>query len=167
MAKRDYYEVLGVSKNASEDEIKKSFRKLARQHHPDVNKENTKEAETKFKEANEAYGILGDPQKRAAYDQYGHAAADPNFGAGQGGFGGFGSDGAGDIFDMFFGGGGRSNRSSTGPQRGSDLRYDMEISFEEAAFGKAVAIEVPRAETCPTCKGNRAKPGTPIKTSTA
>ena len=163
MAKRDYYEVLGVSKNATEEEIKKAFRKLARQYHPDVNQENDKDAEAKFKEANEAYSMLSDPQKRAAYDNYGHAASDPNFGAGAGGFNGdFGFEGVGDIFDMFFGGG-RSSRPKSGPQRGNDLRYDMEISLEEAAFGKDRTIEIPRAETCPTCKGNRAKPGTPIK----
>lgn len=167
MSKRDYYEVLGVSKGASEEEIKKAFRKLARQYHPDVNKDNLKEAEAKFKEINEAYSVLSDPQKRAAYDQYGHAANDPNFGAGMGGFGDFGFDGFGDIFDMFFGGGsGRSSQRRNGPQRGSDLRYDMEISFEDAAFGKETTIEVPRTEICPTCHGNCAKPGTPIKTCT-
>ncbi|MGE5582073.1 MAG: molecular chaperone DnaJ [Bacillota bacterium] len=164
MSKRDYYEVLGVSKNASDDEIKKAFRKLARQYHPDVNKDNLKEAEAKFKEVNEAYSVLSDPQKRAAYDQYGHAANDPNFGAGMGGgFGDFGFEGFGDIFDMFFGGGGGSRRKN-GPQRGNDLRFDMEITFEEAAFGKETTVEIPRTEICPTCKGNGAKPGTPIKT---
>ncbi|HEX3047137.1 MAG TPA: molecular chaperone DnaJ, partial [Bacillota bacterium] len=146
---------------------KKAFRKLARQYHPDVNKENPKEAEAKFKEANEAYSVLSDPQKRAAYDQFGHAATDPNFGAGQGGYGDFGFDGFGDIFDMFFGGSGAGSRQKNGPQRGSDLRYDMEITFEEAAFGKETTIEIPRTEICPTCKGNCAKPGTPIKTCPA
>lgn len=164
MAKRDYYEVLGVTKEAGEEEIKKAFRKLARQYHPDVNKDNPKEAEIKFKEINEAYSMLSDPQKRAAYDQYGHAATDPNFGAGMGGgFGDFGFDGFGDIFDMFFGGGSGSRRKS-GPQRGNDLRFDMEITFEESAFGKETTVEVPRTELCSTCKGNGAKPGTPIKT---
>ncbi len=163
MSKRDYYEVLGVPKNASDEDIKKAFRKLARQYHPDVNKENPKEAEARFKEANEAYSVLSDPQKRAAYDQFGHAANDPNFGAGMGGFGDFGFEGFGDIFDMFFGGGG-STRRKNGPQRGNDLRFDMEISFEEAAFGKDTMVEIPRTEICPTCKGNGAKPGTPIKT---
>ncbi|NLY74889.1 MAG: molecular chaperone DnaJ [Firmicutes bacterium] len=164
MAKRDYYEVLGVPKTATDEEIKKAYRKLARQYHPDVNKDNPKEAEEKFKEINEAYSVLSDPQKRAAYDHYGHAATDPNFGAGGfGGFGDFGFDGFGDIFDMFFGGG-RSSRRRAGPQRGNDLRYDMEISFEEAAFGKETTVEIPRTEVCPTCNGNRAKPGTPIKT---
>jgi molecular chaperone DnaJ len=168
MAKRDYYEVLGVAKTASDEELKKAYRKLARQYHPDVNKENPQEAEAKFKEINEAYSILSDPQKRAAYDQYGHAGTDPNFGAGMGGdFSDFGFEGFGDIFDMFFGGGGGGGRGSqrrTGPQRGNDLRYDMEITFEEAAFGKEATIEIPRTEVCPTCSGNGAKPGTPIKT---
>ncbi len=167
MAKRDYYEVLGVGKTATEEELKKAYRKLARQYHPDVNKENPQEAEAKFKEINEAYSILSDSQKRAAYDQYGHAGTDPNFGAG--GTGDFGFEGFGDIFDMFFGaggGGGRSSQRRNGPQRGNDLRFDMEITFEEAAFGKETTIEIPRTETCPTCKGNGAKPGTPIKTCT-
>lgn len=164
MAKRDYYEVLGVEKGATDEELKKAYRKLARKYHPDVNKDNPKEAEAKFKEINEAYGVLSDPQKRAAYDQYGHAANDPNFGAG--GFGDVGFDGFGDIFDMFFGGA-RTTQRRNGPQRGNDLRYDMEISFEEAAFGKETTIEVPRTEICPTCHGNGAKPGTPIKTCTS
>jgi molecular chaperone DnaJ len=165
MEKRDYYEVLGVGKNASDEELKKAYRRLARQFHPDVNKENPKESETKFKEANEAYSVLSDPQKRAAYDQFGHAASDPNFGAGGFGTGDFGFEGFGDIFDMFFGGGGgRSSRQKNGPQRGNDLRYDMEITFEEAAFGKETVVEIPRTEICPNCKGNAAKPGTPIKT---
>lgn len=167
MSKRDYYEVLGVSKTATEEELKKAYRKLARKYHPDVNKDNPEEAAAKFKEINEAYNVLSDPQKRAAYDQYGHAATDPNFGAGGfGGFGDFGFDGFGDIFDMFFGGGRGSSQRRNGPQRGSDLRFDMEITFEEAAFGKDTTIEIPRTEICPTCNGNRAKPGTPIKTCT-
>jgi molecular chaperone DnaJ len=164
MAKRDYYEVLGLSKTATDDEIKKAFRKLARQYHPDVNKENAREAEAKFKEVNEAYSVLSDPQKRAAYDQYGHAANDPNFGAGMGGFGDVGFDGFGDIFDMFFGGQRSSRRQRNGPQRGNDLRYDLEVEFETAAFGKETVVEIPRTETCSTCHGNGAKPGTPIKT---
>ncbi|NLY91286.1 MAG: molecular chaperone DnaJ [Firmicutes bacterium] len=164
MAKRDYYEVLGVSKGASEEEIKKAYRRLARQYHPDVNKEDPN-AEEKFKEINEAYEVLSDPQKRAAYDRFGHAGTDPNFGGGTGGFGDFsfgGFDGFGDIFDMFFGSGGRRRR--TGPERGADLRYDLRIEFEDAAFGKETTIKVPRTEVCSTCHGNRAKPGTPIKT---
>lgn len=162
--KRDYYEVLGIPKTASDDEIKKAFRRLARQYHPDVNKDDPN-AEKKFKEVNEAYEVLSDPQKRAAYDHYGHAGTDPNFGqgfGGAGGFGDFGFDGVGDIFDMFFGGGGRRQRN--GPERGADLRYDMEITFEDAAFGTTRTIEVPRNEVCPECSGNRAKPGTPITT---
>ena len=165
--KRDYYEVLGVDRNASEEEIKKAFRQLARKYHPDVNKDDP-QAEAKFKEINEAYEILGDPQKRAAYDQFGHAGTDPNFNPGAGGFGGFGGfgdfgfEGVGDIFDMFFGGGGRRRR--TGPERGADLRYDLSISFEEAAFGTKKTIKVPRLELCPECHGNLAKPGTPVET---
>jgi molecular chaperone DnaJ len=168
MAKRDYYEVLGVSKTATEDEIKKAFRKLARQYHPDVNKDNPKEAEAKFKEVNEAYSVLSDPQKRAAYDQYGHAASDPNFGAGMGGgFGDAGFDGFGDIFDMFFGGSRGTQKQRSSSQRGNDLRYDLEVEFEAAAFGKETVVEIPRTETCPVCHGNGAKPGTPIKTCTS
>ena len=163
MAKRDYYEVLGVEKGASDEEIKKAYRRLARQYHPDVNKDDPK-AEEKFKEINEAHEVLSDPQKRAAYDRFGHAGTDPNFGGGAdaGGFGDFSFDGFGDIFDMFFGGGGR--RRKTGPERGADLRYDLRIEFEEAAFGKETTIKIPRTELCSTCHGNRAKPGTPIKT---
>ncbi|MGE5551680.1 MAG: molecular chaperone DnaJ [Bacteroidota bacterium] len=162
--KRDYYEVLGVNRQAGEDEIKKAYRRLAREAHPDVNKGDPK-AEEKFKEINEAYEVLSDPQKRAAYDHYGHAATDPGF-AGGGGFDFGGFEGFGDtIFDMFFGGGGQRRRG--GPQRGGDLRYDLEISFEEAAFGLEKAIEVPRAEVCPVCNGNGAKPGTPIRTCSA
>ncbi|NLC53763.1 MAG: molecular chaperone DnaJ [Firmicutes bacterium] len=163
MAKRDYYEVLGVERGASEEEIKKAYRRLARKYHPDVNKEDPK-AEEKFKEINEAHEVLSDPQKRAAYDRFGHAGTDPNFGAGAGagGFGDFTFEGFGDIFDMFFGGGGRRQR--TGPQKGADLRYDLRIEFAEAAFGKETTIKVPRTELCSTCHGNRAKPGTPIKT---
>jgi len=162
MAKRDYYEVLGVEKNASETEIKKAYRQLARQYHPDVNPGN-KEAENKFKEINEAYEILSDSEKKQRYDQFGHAGTDPNgFGGGFGGFGGgtagdFG--GFGDIFDMFFGGGTASARKN-GPQQGSDLRLDMELSFEEAAFGVERELEIPRTENCTTCKGSGAKPGT-------
>lgn len=165
MSKKDYYEVLEVSKSASEDEIKKAFRKLARQHHPDVNRDNPKAAEEKFKEINEAYEVLSDTEKRRQYDQFGHAAFDgAGAGAGPGGFGGFGGGGGiNDIFDMFFGGqsgfgfgGGRPS----GPERGADLRYDMEISFEQAAFGLETEIQVPRTEDCPTCHGSGAAPGT-------
>lgn len=166
MAKRDYYEVLGVSKGASADEIKKAFRKLARQYHPDVNPDD-KNAEEKFKEAKEAFDVLSDPGRREQYDRFGHAAEE-GFGAGgfgggfgQGGFSGFG--GFEDIFDQFFGGGGRTRRP-TGPQRGNDLRYDMEITLENAAFGLETAVFIPRAETCDACRGSGAKPGTQPQT---
>jgi molecular chaperone DnaJ len=151
VSKRDYYEVLGVGKNASEDDIKKAYRKLARQYHPDINKDNP-DAEGKFKEATEAYEVLSDQEKRARYDQFGHA--DPGaggFGGGTDGFGGFG-----DIFDMFFGGGGRQR----GPQRGADLQYNLQISFMEAAKGVEKELDIPRTEECPTCHGSGAKAGT-------
>ena len=154
--KRDYYEVLGVEKTASDDEIKKAYRKLARQYHPDVNPGN-KEAEEKFKEINEAYENLSDPQKRAQYDQFGHAGAGGGFGGGAGGgFSGFGD--MGDIFDMFFGGaaGGGAQR---GPKRGADMRYDLVIDFEEAIFGCEKNITVSRWEICKTCHGSGAKEG--------
>jgi len=164
MSKRDYYEVLGVSRDASEQEIKKAYRKLARQYHPDMNP-GDKEAEAKFKEATEAYDILMDKEKRANYDRFGHAGAD---GQGFGGFGGFnGADfgGFSDIFDMFFGGGG--GRSRTGPQKGDDLRYDLDITFEEAAFGKETDLQIPRMENCDTCGGSGAAPGTNPRTCEA
>lgn len=159
--KRDYYEVLGLDRNAGEEEIKKAFRRLARQYHPDVNKHDAA-AETKFKEINEAYQVLSDPQKKAAYDHYGHAASEAGFNPGAGGFGDYGFEGMGDIFDMFFGGSTRRRRN--GPEQGADLRYDMSIAFEEAAFGVTKTIQIPRSETCNECHGNRAKPGTPINT---
>jgi molecular chaperone DnaJ len=163
MSKRDYYEVLGVSRQASADELKKAYRKLARQYHPDANPDNKKHAEEKFKEIAEAYEVLSDPEKRAGYDRFGHAGAD---GQGFGGFGGFSGDfgGLGDIFDMFFGGGGRSRR---GPEKGADLRVDMEIAFEEAAFGLEKDIKVPRHEDCGTCGGTGAAPGTKAQTCSA
>ena len=160
--KRDYYEVLGVDKGASDADIKKAFRKLARKYHPDVNP-GDKEAEEKFKEANEAYEVLSDAQKRQQYDQFGHDA--PNFGGG--GFGsGFGGGGAdfgdfGDIFNMFFGGGGGA---PNGPRQGNDLRYDLTISFEEAVFGCKKTITVDRWITCSTCGGTGTKPGTSPET---
>lgn len=165
MAKRDYYEVLGVERNASEDEIKKAYRRLARKYHPDVNQDDP-DAEEKFKEASEAYRVLGDEKLRQQYDQFGHAAFEGANGAGGfGDFGGFGDwDGFSDIFDMFFGGMGRQRRQ--GPQRGADIRFDLRISFEEAAFGLETEVEVPRTETCPHCHGNQAEPGTPIHTCT-
>ncbi|MEK3881637.1 molecular chaperone DnaJ [Paenibacillus sp. PL2-23] len=151
--KRDYYEVLGVGKDASAEDIKKSYRKLARQYHPDVNKE--ADAETKFKEVKEAYDVLSDDGKRSTYDRYGHV--DPN--QGMGGAGGQDFGGFGDIFDMFFGGGG-SRRDPNAPQRGNDLQYTMTIDFKEAVFGKEAEITIPRTESCDTCHGNGAKPGT-------
>ena len=165
--KRDYYEVLGVDKNASDADIKKAFRKLARKYHPDVNP-GDKEAEAKFKEINEAYDVLSNAEKRQQYDQFGHDA--PNFGAG--GFGGFGGGGfsggadfgdLGDIFNMFFGGGG-AGAQANGPRQGNDLRYDMTLSFEEAVFGCKKTISVDRWINCSTCGGTGAKPGTSPET---
>ncbi|MDE3074093.1 MAG: molecular chaperone DnaJ [Chloroflexota bacterium] len=148
--KRDYYEVLGVARNASDDEIKKAFRRLARQYHPDVNK--SKDAEARFKEINEAYEVLSDPQKRQMYDQFGHDAP-------QGmGFEGFGFGGFSDIFQTFFGG--QTGARQRGPQRGADLRYNLTLTFEEAVFGCEKELEVPRADTCPACRGLGAEPGT-------
>lgn len=165
--KRDYYEVLGINKDASEDEIKKAFRKLAKQHHPDVNQGN-KESEAKFKEINEAYEVLSDKDKKAKYDQFGHAGVDPNGfgGGGGGGFGGF-EGGFGDIFDMFFNGGGGgfgSSRAKNGPRKGADLKYEIEISFKEAAFGIKREINITRNETCTECKGSGAKTGSAVET---
>jgi molecular chaperone DnaJ len=158
MAKRDFYDVLGVDRQASKEEIKKAYRKLARQYHPDVNKDDP-QAEDKFKEVKEAYETLSDDQKKAHYDQFGHT--DPNQGFGGQGFGGadFGG-GFGDIFDMFFGGGGGRRRDPNAPRQGSDLQYTMSLSFEEAAFGLEKEIEIPREEECSTCHGSGAKPGT-------
>ena len=160
--KKDYYEVLGVAKSASSDDIKKAYRKLAKKYHPDVNPGN-KEAEAKFKEINEAYSILSDEQKRSQYDRFGHAAFD-----GTGGFGdfdGFGFGGLDDIFESFMGGGfGRSRTKRGGPQRGNDIQHALEISFEEAAFGAAKEISVTRLQNCPTCGGTGAKPGTSPET---
>lgn len=160
-SKRDYYEVLGVDRNAPDAEIKKAYRKLAKQYHPDVNKDD-KTAESKFKEVNEAYEILSDPQKKARYDQYGHAGVDPNgFGGAGAGFGDFDFGGIGDIFESFFGGSGfgRSSRTRNGPQKGADLKYSMELSFEEAAFGIERDININRMEACGTCGGSGSKPG--------
>ncbi|KQO17670.1 molecular chaperone DnaJ [Paenibacillus algorifonticola] len=154
MSKRDYYEILGVGKDASADDIKKSYRQLARKYHPDVNK--AADAETQFKEVKEAYDVLSDDGKRSTYDRYGHV--DPNQGMG-GGAGGFDGGGFGDIFDMFFGGGG-GRRDPNAPQRGSDLQYTMTIDFKEAVFGKETEITIPRTENCDTCSGSGAKPGT-------
>lgn len=161
MSKRDYYEVLGVSKSASKDEIKKAYRKLSKKYHPDINKE--PDAADKFKEIAEAYEVLSDDQKKAHYDQFGHTDPNQGFGGGAdfgGGFGGFE-----DIFNTFFGGGGGSRRRDpNAPRQGADLQYTMTISFEEAAFGKETDIEIPREETCETCSGSGAKPGTKPET---
>src|SRR5512139_3729164 len=172
MAKRDYYDVLGVTKNASDDDIKKAYRKLAMKYHPDRNQgDSAKVAEEKFKEAKEAYEMLTDPQKRAAYDQYGHAGVDPNMaggfrgGPGPEGFGGF-AEAFGDIFGDIFGGGGRRGGGGQQVYRGADLSYSMEITLEEAAQGKDTQIRIPAWETCETCHGSGAKPGTSPKVCT-
>ena len=168
--KRDYYETLGVPKNASDEEIKKAYRKQAMKHHPDRNHGDTsKDAEAKFKEAKEAYEMLSDAQKRAAYDQYGHAGVDPNMRGGPGaeGFGGF-AEAFGDIFGDVFGGA-RGGRQGSGRQvfRGSDLSYAMEVTLEEAAEGKDAQIRIPSWDDCGTCHGSGAKPGTkPITCTT-
>jgi len=171
MAKRDFYDILGVPKNATEEDIKKAYRKLAMKYHPDRNQgDDAKKAEEKFKEAKEAYEMLSDAPKRAAYDQYGHAGVDPNMGgragAGAEGFGGF-AEAFGDIFgDIFSGPGGGQRRPGGGQQvyRGSDLSYAMEITLDEAAFGKETQIRIPSWESCETCNGTGAKPGTSAKT---
>ena len=168
--KRDYYEVLGVSKGASDDEIKKAYRKLAKQYHPDLNP-GDKTAEAKFKEVNEAYEVLSDKEKRAKYDQFGHAGVDPNFGAG-GGFGGFdmGDIDLGDIFGSFFGGGfgsgfgGSGSRRANAPQKGESLRAGLTITFEEAAFGCEKELELTRTEECSECHGSGCQPGTTADT---
>ena len=170
MAKRDYYETLGVPKNASEDEIKKSYRKLAMKHHPDRNQGDTaKVAEDKFKEAKEAYEMLSDGQKRAAYDQHGFAGVDPNMRGGAGGgegFGGF-AEAFGDIFGDVFGGR-QQGRGQGGRQvyRGGDLSYAMEVTLEEAALGKDAQIRIPSWDNCNTCSGTGAKPGTKVVSCT-
>jgi molecular chaperone DnaJ len=158
--KRDYYEVLGVGRGATNDELKRAFRKLAMQYHPDRNPDDPMAAE-RFKECSEAYEILSDPEKRRSYDMFGHAGVTPGAGAGFGGFEGFGF---GDIFDTFFGGGaagGRNRRQST---RGEDLRYDLTITFEEAFTGVEKLIDVPRLVSCETCTGTGAQPGTGTET---
>ncbi len=161
MAKRDYYEVLGVAKDASADDIKKAFRAQAKKYHPDMNPDD-KEAETRFKEVNEAYEVLSDSQKRAQYDQFGHAAFDQSAGGyggaySAGGFSGFG--GFDDIINSFFGGGGARARRS-GPEQGADLRYDLNLTFEEAAFGGKKSFTIQRNENCEACRGTGAKDGT-------
>jgi molecular chaperone DnaJ len=159
MAKRDYYEVLGVAKNASPDELKSAFRNLARQYHPDVNK--SEDAEERFKEINEAYAVLSDSEKRAAYDRYGHAGLN-----GMGGMPDFSSMDFSDIFEELFGfgmGGMGGRRSRNSPRRGADLNYAVSLSFEEAAFGVEKEIEITRDETCSRCRGNGAEPGTSVQ----
>ena len=161
--KRDYYEVLGVGRGASEDEIKKAYRKLAKKYHPDLNP-GDKEAEQKFKEVNEAYEVLSDSSKKARYDQFGHAGVDPNYGAGGGfggGFGDFDFGDLGDIFGSFFGGGfGGGRAARNGPARGESIRVALTISFEEAAFGCEKEVTVERVEQCPSCKGSGCAEGT-------
>ena len=169
--KRDYYETLGVPKNASEEEIKKAYRKLAMKHHPDRNTgDSAKESEAKFKEVKEAYEMLSDAQKRGAYDQYGHAGVDPNMRGGAEGFAGGGfAEAFGDIFGDVFGGA-RGGRQASGRQvfRGSDLSYAMEVTLEEAAEGKDAQIRIPSWDDCGTCSGTGAKPGTkPITCTTS
>lgn len=168
MAKRDYYEVLGISKTADDKEIKAGFRKLAKQYHPDLNPDN-KEAEAKFKEINEAYEVLSDSEKKAKYDQFGHAAFDQNQGFGGGGGANYGdfNDIFGDIFGDFFGGGasfGGARAQRTGPKAGSDLKIKLDIEFEEAAFGTKRDIKINRIEKCNVCNGTGAKKGTSKKT---
>ena len=163
MANKDYYEILGVSKDANDAEIKKAYRKLSKKYHPDINK--APDAEAKFKEITEAYEILGDPQKRSNYDQYGSAEGPQGFGGFGGGSsaGGFGGAGGGfgfdDIFSSFFGGG-QQQSDPTAPRRGRDLQYQMTLQFEEAIFGKKTRIKYNREAECKTCDGSGAKPGT-------
>ena len=175
--KRDYYEVLGVAKDASKSEIKSAYRRLAKKYHPDLN-QGSEEAAEKFKEMSEAYEVLADEQKRAAYDQYGHAGVDSAFGQNgfewnnfthQGDINDIFSDLFGsDIFERMFGGmgggfGGRRQRRPTGPRRGDDLRFDLEITLEEAAYGADKKITVPHSVACKKCSGKGAKPGTSIE----
>ncbi len=166
--KRDYYEVLGLSKGASEDEIKKAYKKMARKYHPDLNPGDA-EAEAKFKEINEAHTILSDPDKKARYDQFGHAGVDPSYNAGAGGgFGGFGADfgGFGDIFETFFGGGmgGSPQRRANAPTKGDDIHLRVTIEFEEAAFGCEKEIKYTKRSACKKCNGTGAKGGTELET---
>ncbi len=157
MEKRDYYEILGVSKGTDEKDIKKAYRRVAMKYHPDRNPDDP-EADNKFKEATEAYDVLMDPEKRAAYDRFGHAGVDPQMGGGAGGFGGGSfSDIFGDVFGDIFGGGG--GRARGGPQRGSDLRYTLDITLEDAVHGTTVEIRVPNLVECETCDGSGAKEG--------
>jgi len=165
MAKRDYYEVLGVPKNASDEDIKKAYRKLAMKFHPDRNQGDA-DAEVKFKEAKEAYEMLSDAEKRGAYDQFGHAGVDPNMRGGPGGAQGFGgfADAFGDIFGDIFGQARRQQGGGRQVYRGNDLSYAMEVTLEEAAEGKEAQIRIPSWDECNTCHGTGAKPGTSAKT---
>ncbi len=164
--KRDYYEVLGIDKSADETAIKKAYRGLAKKYHPDMNP-GDKEAEQKFKEINEAYAVLSDADKKARYDQYGHAGLDPNMGGGFEGFGGFGDFDFGDIFSSFFGGGGSSTSRRNAPMRGDDIGVRLTVSFEEAAFGCKKEISYNRIEKCADCGGSGAAKGTTAETCTA
>ena len=159
--KRDYYEILGVQKGASDADIKKAYRQVAKKYHPDMNPGNA-EAEAKFKEATEAYEVLSDSDKRARYDQFGHAAFDPNSGAGGGGFGGFEGFDMGDMFGDIFGDmfGGRSSRKTNGPMKGANIKSGIRVSFEEAAFGTEKELEIPLKDECKECHGSGAQPGT-------
>ena len=166
--KRDYYEVLGVAKTASEDEIKKAYRQLAKKYHPDMNP-GDKEAEVKFKEINEAYAVLSDSDKRSKYDQFGHSAFDPSSGGGYGGFGGFGGFGGadfdfGDIFSSFFGGGTSTRSRANAPVEGDDILTRVSVSFEEAAFGTKKDVNFARIESCPDCNGSGAQSSSDIET---
>ncbi len=169
MAKEDYYKLLGIEKNASEAEIKKSYRRMAMKFHPDRNKDNPEQAEGKFKSIKEAYEVLSDPKKRAAYDQFGHAGVDQMGGGGPGGFGGGAAD-FGDIFGDVFGdifGGGRGGGGRSNVQRGADLRYNLELTLEEAVGGTEATVKVPVLVTCGECKGSGAKKGSsPVTCST-
>lgn len=165
--KKDFYDVLGVSKDASPEEIKKAYRRLSKKYHPDLN--DAADAETKFKEVAEAYETLSNETKRANYDQYGHASTDPNFGGGGFGGGGFGGGGDAfsgfdDIFSQFFGGGQAARRDPNAPRKGSDLQYVMDLTFEEAIFGKSTTIKYNREDTCDTCSGSGAKKGSSPQT---
>ncbi len=166
--KRDYYDVLGIKRGATDDEIKKAYRKMAKKYHPDLNP-GDKEAEARFKEVNEAYEVLSDPDKKSRYDQFGQAGVDPNFGAGGGGFEGFGD--LDDLLGSFFGGGfsgfggsGGNSRRASAPQQGESLRANVTISFQEAAFGCEKEIELNRTETCRDCNGSGCAPGTTPET---
>ena len=174
--KRDFYEVLGVERTATDEELKRAYRKLAKKYHPDANPDNKKEAEEKFKEVSEAYETLSNPQKRKMYDQFGPDGPQ-GFGGGNpgggyysystSGFDGFSDFGdLGDIFSSFFGGGvgGRTSRSKNGPKKGRDLKYSMNITFEESYLGVEKEIAINRDEECPSCHGNKAKPGTKVET---